>query len=180
MIELKKKEVELVHPWPEWIELMERLVQQNYFDHRRKAGDKLVESLGLDVQRVGNDDDGDGVEIDFNDFRTVQVACLNFGKDRFDIMRFVDLMFLFDCWLFNFCTSIVRFISLCLYVEMLMNSWWKYFHGHYGIWQIYIQRSRNKKGTFISMGQEICAITTGTIFSVHLLSFLIILALQSE
>uniref|UniRef100_A0A6N2LXK6 RanBP2-type domain-containing protein n=1 Tax=Salix viminalis TaxID=40686 RepID=A0A6N2LXK6_SALVM len=56
LIELKRKEVELVHPWPEWIELMERLVQQNYFDHRRKVSDNMI-------------------------------ACLNFGKDRFDIFR---------------------------------------------------------------------------------------------
>uniref|UniRef100_A0A453PWR7 RanBP2-type domain-containing protein n=1 Tax=Aegilops tauschii subsp. strangulata TaxID=200361 RepID=A0A453PWR7_AEGTS len=27
-----RREVELVHPWPEWIELMERLAQQRYFD----------------------------------------------------------------------------------------------------------------------------------------------------
>ncbi|CAK7340719.1 unnamed protein product [Dovyalis caffra] len=87
LIELKRKEVELVHPWPEWINLMERLVQQNYFDHRRKVADNTVESLGLDVSGVGNDSDGDGVAIDFNDFRTVQTACVNFGKDRFDIFR---------------------------------------------------------------------------------------------
>ncbi|KAJ6694314.1 hypothetical protein OIU85_005037 [Salix viminalis] len=87
LIELKRKEVELVHPWPEWIELMERLVQQNYFDHRRKVSDNMVESLGLDISGVGCDGDGDGVGIDFNDYRTVQTACLNFGKDRFDIFR---------------------------------------------------------------------------------------------
>ncbi|KAJ6775534.1 ZINC FINGER PROTEIN [Salix purpurea] len=43
LIELKRKKVELVHPWPEWIELMER---------------------------------------------AVQTACINFGKDRFDIFSF--------------------------------------------------------------------------------------------
>ncbi|KAK0599673.1 hypothetical protein LWI29_007501 [Acer saccharum] len=37
---------------------MERLVKQNYFDHGRKDEDKIV-----------------------------QTACLNFGKDRFDIWR---------------------------------------------------------------------------------------------
>ncbi|KAJ0007196.1 hypothetical protein Pint_30001 [Pistacia integerrima] len=71
------KEVELVHPWPEWIELMERLVKQNYFDHRRKDEDKMVKDLGFE----------DGVEesdvgIEFGNFRTVQTACINFGKDR--------------------------------------------------------------------------------------------------
>ncbi|KAJ6434413.1 hypothetical protein OIU84_018010 [Salix udensis] len=47
----------------------------------------MVESLGLDISGVGCDGDGDGVGIDFNDYRTVQTACLNFGKDRFDIFR---------------------------------------------------------------------------------------------
>jgi DNA polymerase zeta len=85
--------VELVHPWPEWIELMERLAQQHYFDPSRKVADNMVESLGLDVSGVGNE--SDGVGIDFNNFRAVQTACINFGKDRFDIFRFVEFMLLF-------------------------------------------------------------------------------------
>ncbi|KAG5244849.1 DNA polymerase zeta catalytic [Salix suchowensis] len=82
LIELKRKTVELVHPWPEWIELMES----------RKVADNMVESTGLDVSGVGNesDGDGDGVGIDFNNFRAVQTACINFGKDRFDIFRFLS------------------------------------------------------------------------------------------
>lgn len=82
-----KNEVELVHPWPEWIELMERLVQQNYFDHRRKDEDKMVQELGFDAAVGATLSVASG--LDFNDFKTVQTACLNFGKDRFDIMRFV-------------------------------------------------------------------------------------------
>ncbi|WOG84359.1 hypothetical protein DCAR_0103542 [Daucus carota subsp. sativus] len=79
---LMSKEVELVHPWPEWIELMERLVQQNYFDHKRKDEDKMIEDLGFKMEEVV--DQG----FDFTrDWRTVQTACLNFGKDRFDILR---------------------------------------------------------------------------------------------
>ena len=93
LIELKRKKVELVHPWPEWIELMERLVQQNFFYPCRKVADNMVESTGLDVSGVGNESDGDGVGIDFNNFRAVQTACINFGKDRFDIFRFVEFMF---------------------------------------------------------------------------------------
>lgn len=76
------KKVELVHPWKEWIELMERLVQQNYFDHKRKDEDKLVEDLGFDMSEVVEEG------FDFTrDWKTVQTACLNFGKDRFDIFR---------------------------------------------------------------------------------------------
>ncbi|XP_059652431.1 uncharacterized protein LOC132299684 [Cornus florida] len=79
---LMKKAVELVHPWPEWIELMERLVHQNYFDHRRKDEDKMIEDLGFDMSQVAEEG------IDFmRDWKTVQTACINFGKDRFDILR---------------------------------------------------------------------------------------------
>lgn len=81
-----KGEVELVHPWPEWIELMERLAQQNYFDHRRKNEDKMIQELGFDASQnaPANSD-----ALDFKNFKLVQTACLNFGKERFDIMRFV-------------------------------------------------------------------------------------------
>jgi hypothetical protein len=90
----KKKEgmvVEVVHPWPEWIELMERLVGQNYFDHRRKDEDRMVKELGFDAsEAVGVEDDNVG--INFKDFKAVHTACVNFGKDRFDIMRFVVVL----------------------------------------------------------------------------------------
>ncbi|KAJ0013378.1 hypothetical protein Pint_19853 [Pistacia integerrima] len=82
LVRKEVKEVELVHPWPEWIELMERLVKQNYFDHRRKDEDKMVKDLGFEDGVQESD-----VGIDFSDFRTVQKACINFGKDRFDILR---------------------------------------------------------------------------------------------
>lgn len=74
-----------MHPWPEWIQLMERLVHQNYFDHRRKDEDKMVQDLGFDPPEVVDD-----AEFDLTkDFKSVHAACLNFGKDRFDILRFV-------------------------------------------------------------------------------------------
>lgn len=91
--EKKEAVVEVVHPWPEWIELMERLVKQNYFDHRRKDEDRMVEDLGFDASEFAAEDDK--VELDFTrDFKVVQTACLNFGKDRFDILRYVVSMFL--------------------------------------------------------------------------------------
>ncbi|XVF57454.1 hypothetical protein PTKIN_Ptkin06aG0206900 [Pterospermum kingtungense] len=82
----KGKDVEVVHPWPEWIELMERLVQQNYFDHKRREEDKMVEGLGFDMSNVV-EEVKDDAGIDFKDYKTLQTACLNFGKDRFDILR---------------------------------------------------------------------------------------------
>ncbi|PPD78875.1 hypothetical protein GOBAR_DD24195 [Gossypium barbadense] len=92
---LKKKgqkvEVEMVHPWPEWIELMERLVQQNYFDHKRRDDEKMVEDLGFDMTNVF-EEVKDDAGIDFKDYKTVQTACINSGKDQFDTLRFVRLI----------------------------------------------------------------------------------------
>ncbi|KAG5383219.1 hypothetical protein IGI04_034689 [Brassica rapa subsp. trilocularis] len=81
--------VELVHPWPEWMELMEVLVKQNYFDLRRQRDDDdedemMVHSLGIDVSPSSSSNVGAAL---LQDFRAVQNACVNFGKDRFDILR---------------------------------------------------------------------------------------------
>ncbi|XP_068659251.1 uncharacterized protein [Aristolochia californica] len=78
-----KKEIELVHPWPEWVEFMEQLVRQNYFDHRRKDEDQIIRELGCD-EVLGLAEEG----FDFTrDWTTVRTACLNFGRDRFDLLR---------------------------------------------------------------------------------------------
>lgn len=96
---LMSKKVELVHPWPEWIELMERLVQQNYFDHKRKDEDKMIEDLGFNVADVAEEEGFDFTR----DWKTVQTAILNFGKDRFDILRSVfDKEHIFHHLLFPF------------------------------------------------------------------------------
>lgn len=86
---LLTKGVELVHPWPEWIELMERLVQQYYFDIRRKDEDKMLSDSGFaDVGGGGIMADVMEEGFDFTrDWKTVLAAGLNFGKDRFDILR---------------------------------------------------------------------------------------------
>ncbi|KAL5701122.1 hypothetical protein ACHQM5_026496 [Ranunculus cassubicifolius] len=79
---LFKKEVEVVHPWPEWVEFMERLVRQNYFEHRRRDEDKIVQDLSIDVSSFPEEG------YDFSrDWTAVRTACLNFGRDRFDILR---------------------------------------------------------------------------------------------
>lgn len=99
---LLSKGVELVHPWPEWIELMERLVQQNYFDCKRKDEDKLISDSGFGD--VGGDGGGILAEVmeegfDFTrDWKTVQTAGLNFGKDRFDILRSVSCPTVMQCY----------------------------------------------------------------------------------
>ncbi|CAH9075940.1 unnamed protein product [Cuscuta epithymum] len=80
---LMAKKVELVHPWPEWIELMERLVQQNYFDHMRKDEDRMIVDSGFSVSAVAEQEG-----LDFTrDWKTVETAVLNFGRDRFDVLR---------------------------------------------------------------------------------------------
>ncbi|KAJ8510452.1 hypothetical protein OPV22_000886 [Ensete ventricosum] len=78
-----RKEVELVHPWPEWIELMERLAQQNYFDFRRTDEERVAGNLSIDLSMIK-------VEMGFDfsrDWTTVRNACMNLGRDRFDILR---------------------------------------------------------------------------------------------
>ncbi|KAL9248105.1 hypothetical protein vseg_021464 [Gypsophila vaccaria] len=85
----EKRVVEVAHTWREWVELMERLLEQNYFDFRRVDEDRIVEGL----VEGGGDGGGDNVrkfeECDdfMRDWRTVQMAMVNFGKDRFDILR---------------------------------------------------------------------------------------------
>ncbi|XP_027158591.1 uncharacterized protein LOC113760227 [Coffea eugenioides] len=83
LLDGKIKEVELVHPWPEWIELMERLVQQNYFDHKRRDEDGMMETVGFNLSEMVEEEGFDFTR----DFKTVQTAVLNFGRDRFDILR---------------------------------------------------------------------------------------------
>ncbi|KNA13306.1 hypothetical protein SOVF_117940 [Spinacia oleracea] len=81
---LMKKEIELAHPWPEWVALMERLVHQNYFDHRRKDEDQMIECLGsIDVPGFAEEEGFDFTR----DWKTVHAAIINFGKDRFDLLR---------------------------------------------------------------------------------------------
>ncbi|KAL6509721.1 hypothetical protein OROGR_023031 [Orobanche gracilis] len=45
-------ELEVVHPWAEWVELMERLVQRNYFDDSRKDEHIMVQVMGFDASEV--------------------------------------------------------------------------------------------------------------------------------
>lgn len=90
-----KKEVELVHPWPEWIELMERLLQQNYFDHKRKDEEGMMQGIGFDLSATVVEEDQ---RPDFaRDFKTVQAALVNFGRDRFDILRLCFELIIITC-----------------------------------------------------------------------------------
>eukprot|EP01018_Ginkgo_biloba_P017804 Gb_13912 [translate_table: standard] len=74
--------VEIAHPWPEWIELMERLIEQNYFDTRRSNEDEVIDKMSGGQAAYADE----RVDI-FKDMSSVRNACLNFGRDRFDILR---------------------------------------------------------------------------------------------
>ncbi|XP_020101995.1 uncharacterized protein LOC109719632 [Ananas comosus] len=88
MRDVLRKEVELVHPWPEWIELMERLAQQKYFDLRRDSGGGDDEALVAANVPIDLSEVKDEVGFDFSrDWTTVRNACMNFGRDRFDILK---------------------------------------------------------------------------------------------
>ncbi|PAN10590.1 hypothetical protein PAHAL_2G103700 [Panicum hallii] len=86
MEEVLRREVELVHPWPEWIELMERLAQQRYFDLGRAGGAdeaSMAAAVPMDLSEVSEE-----AGFDFSrDWTTVKNACMNFGRDRFDILK---------------------------------------------------------------------------------------------
>lgn len=110
MGEVSKKEVELVHPWPEWIELMERLAKQNYFDLRRVDEQCVADDAAIDLSEVKEE-----VSLDLSrDWLTVRNACMNFGRDRFDIIRYDDLMIY--CFLF---TALLKVVSLYCLVHNL-------------------------------------------------------------
>lgn len=64
--------LEIQHPWPEWISLMERLVENNYFES---------------IASSDEDEEGSHTSGMFKDLNRVRNACLNFGRDRFDILR---------------------------------------------------------------------------------------------
>lgn len=67
--------VEIQHTWPEWISLMERLVENNYFESKASSDED------------DEDEEGSNTSGMFKDLNRVRNACLNFGRDRFDIIR---------------------------------------------------------------------------------------------
>lgn len=90
MAEFFRREIEVVHPWPEWIELMERLAIQNYFDYRRVEEDRAAANAEIDISGVKEE-----VGLDLTrDWAAVRTACMNFGRDRFDILKYAALFFI--------------------------------------------------------------------------------------
>ncbi|KAK9277769.1 hypothetical protein L1049_007316 [Liquidambar formosana] len=58
--------VQISHPWPEWVQLMERLLKKGYFE--------------ADPFQSG--------EMGAKDSNRIRTACLNFARDRFDLIRY--------------------------------------------------------------------------------------------
>lgn len=58
---------QISHPWPEWVDLMECLMKRGYFD---AEGNPFRST-----------------EIGSKESNLIRTACLNFGRDRFDLLR---------------------------------------------------------------------------------------------
>ncbi|GAB4828721.1 hypothetical protein Ancab_018389 [Ancistrocladus abbreviatus] len=61
---------QIEHPWPEWVGLMEMLLKKGYFDE-----------IGFPFQNG---------ELGPKDSNLIRTACLNFGRDRFDLVRYLS------------------------------------------------------------------------------------------
>ncbi|KAF8040126.1 hypothetical protein BT93_B2374 [Corymbia citriodora subsp. variegata] len=58
------------HPWPEWVDLMVLLLKEGYFD-----------AEGSPFQNV---------ELGPKESNLIRTACLNFGRDRYDVIRYLS------------------------------------------------------------------------------------------
>ncbi|KAL9255388.1 Zinc finger protein VAR3, chloroplastic-like protein, partial [Drosera capensis] len=66
----EKSTAEISHPWPEWVDLMEMLTKKGYFS--------------------GNRDPFGNAERGGKDFNVSRTACLNFGRDRIELIRYLS------------------------------------------------------------------------------------------
>ncbi|KAL2242946.1 UNVERIFIED_CONTAM: hypothetical protein Sindi_0412600, partial [Sesamum indicum] len=60
-----------VHPWPEWVNFIDRLKAKGYITQNAAA-----------LENGGSDEEG---VVAYTDMKFVKDACLSFGRDRFDI-----------------------------------------------------------------------------------------------
>lgn len=63
--------VQISHPWPEWVDLMECLIKRGYFD----GG--------------GNPFNNKSEELSSKEANCIRTACLNFGRDRYSLIRYL-------------------------------------------------------------------------------------------
>ncbi|KAM7270037.1 hypothetical protein ACFE04_029251 [Oxalis oulophora] len=62
------KTVQISHPWPEWVDLMECLLKRGYFDD-------------------GDDNPFERNELGSKELNRIRTACLNFARDRYGLIR---------------------------------------------------------------------------------------------
>lgn len=74
-------QVEICHPWSEWIEFVDRLVEGEYLSPRRaNEGEANDDDDVVDEVHSGNAED---VRV----LKGLRSACKRFGRERFDIIR---------------------------------------------------------------------------------------------
>lgn len=66
-----KSTVQISHPWPEWVDLMECLMRRGYFNVDGNPFECKTDELG------------------FKEVNCIRTACLNFGRDSATLIRFV-------------------------------------------------------------------------------------------
>lgn len=86
--------VQISHPWPEWVDLMECLLRKGYFDGNENPFNSKSDEMG---SKVAN---------------SIRTACLNFARDRYSLIRY-GLMKC-ACHLFDFTTVRVKITLFCI------------------------------------------------------------------
>ncbi|KAJ7954317.1 zinc finger protein VAR3, chloroplastic-like [Quillaja saponaria] len=66
----EKSTFRISHPWPEWVNLMECLLKRGYFD--------------------GEGNPFQNGEMGTKESNLIRTACLNFGRDRYNLIRFLS------------------------------------------------------------------------------------------
>lgn len=72
-IETELSNIQISHQWPEWVVLMKKLIKNGYFDG------------------VGNPFCSGGL-ADGKNCNQIRTACLNFARDRPNLMRYIMLL----------------------------------------------------------------------------------------
>lgn len=93
--EARESMVKVSHPWPEWIDLMECLLKRGYLEA-----------------------DGDV----FKDRNRVRTACLNFSRDRRNLIRWHSMSFCVLIWFWLFWT----WLWLCVLVACTKPVWYEF------------------------------------------------------
>ncbi|KAL2545875.1 zinc finger protein VAR3 [Forsythia ovata] len=64
--------IQISHPWPEWMDLMEKLLKNGYFEG------------------IGNPFGGSKGEMGTKEANVIRTACLNFARDNYHLIRYLS------------------------------------------------------------------------------------------